>query len=199
MVDVPLNLRGEFELNTVRMTGDEQPGIRGEGEITRSVLDGVDLSETRLSPLVLFDTELRRVSLVNAKWSEVTAHRVELFSCQAVGIRLSCELLTDVYAQDCKFDYATLHVERIKGNAAFKGCSFRESVITGDLSGAVFLDCDFRETEFDVSKARQCDLRSSRLDKARGLITLHGAIVNAAQAVSAAAQLATEVGLTIEE
>ncbi|MGH3799413.1 MAG: hypothetical protein ACRDTD_04620 [Pseudonocardiaceae bacterium] len=44
---------------------------------------------------------------------------------------------------------------------AFVECSFRETAISGCLSGAVFLDCDFADTEFEAASAKGCDLQMS--------------------------------------
>lgn len=80
----------------------------------------------------------------------------------------------------------------------FDGCSLRAAVITGDLSGVVFTDCDLTATEFTATRAQGCDLRGSRLGAARGLLSLRGAKISADQAVDIADALAAEAGLVVE-
>ncbi|HEY3263498.1 MAG TPA: pentapeptide repeat-containing protein [Pseudonocardiaceae bacterium] len=193
----PAALRGEFEHELVRVDGGSQAGVRGGGSVAESVLAGVDLSQARLGPLMLTDAVFTQVDLSGAVLHEVTARRVELLRCRAMGVRLEFALVSDVYAEGCRFDYGSLHVARVKGRLAFRECTFREATIAGDLSDAVFLDCDFAGAEFDAGAAKGCDLRSSRLVGARGLLSLRGAMITADQAVSVADQLAAEAGLTV--
>ncbi|MGH3719662.1 MAG: pentapeptide repeat-containing protein [Pseudonocardiaceae bacterium] len=149
--------------------------------------------------MTLADTALEDVDLSNASIQRATARRVEMLRCRAIGLRLSIEQAADLYVEGCRLDFAVIHIEKIKGIAAFVGCSFRETVISGCLSGVVFLDCDFTDTEFEAASAKGCDLRMSRLAGARGLLNLRGALITVEQAVSVAHQLATETGLIIQD
>jgi uncharacterized protein YjbI with pentapeptide repeats len=79
----------------------------------------------------------------------------------------------------------------------FKGCTFRETTITGDLSNVRFTDCDFAETEFRATGAAKCDLRGSRLRSAKGLLSLRGAKISPEQAVAASNLIAAEAGLIV--
>jgi uncharacterized protein YjbI with pentapeptide repeats len=157
----------------------------------------VDLSGSCLGPVTLADTVFEDVDLSNASVQRVTVRRVELLRCRAIGLRLSIEQASDLYVEGCRFDFAAIHIEKIKGIAAFVGCSFRETEISGCLSGVVFGDCDFAETEFVTANAKGCDLRMSRLVGARGLLSLRGALITAEQAASVADRLATEAGLVV--
>lgn len=168
-----------------------------EGTIDSALLSDLDLAGAKLGPLTLSNVILRQVDLSNASLQQVVARRTEWRSCRAIGIRLSIDLATDLSIMDSKLDYATLHVEKVKGIAAFIGCSFREATISGDLSNTVFQDCDFTGTEFRARTASKCDLRTSRLTEARGLLTLRGATISMDQAVAMSAVIAAEAGLII--
>lgn len=87
----------------------------------------------------------------------------------------------------------------MKNAAVFSGCSFRETVFVGDLSNVVFTDCELNATEFEVSRAVDCDLRSSRLTDIRGLLRLRGAKISTEQAVSVARMIATESGMSVDD
>jgi uncharacterized protein YjbI with pentapeptide repeats len=193
----PAALSGDFEHELVRFDGGTQVQVRGSGSMSESVLAGVDMSGARLRQLTLTDVAFEQVDLSGAVLDEVTARRVELVRCRAMGLRLVVAQLADVYAEGCRFDYGTLHVERAKGRAAFRECTFREATISGDLSDTVFIDCDFAAADFQAALAKGCDLRSSRLVGARGLLSLRGAQITAEQAVSVADQLAAEAGLIV--
>lgn len=187
----------EFEMASVLLDGGEFAGAVGDGTIEGSVLRQVDLSEVKLGPLTMVDVVLRGVELSNASLQQVVVRRVELQACRAIGLKLSVELGTDLLVEDCRLDYASVHLEKVKGIAAFVGCSFREATISGDLSNTVFADCDFTETEFRVARAKECDLRTSRLDSARGLLSLRGAMISPEQAVAASTMIAAEAGLIV--
>ena len=162
-------------------------------------LDGLDLGGSRRSPLTLVDSVLRRCELSAAVWQGVTMRQVELLDCRARGWRLSVDLAQDVYLRGCRLDSATLRISRVRGLVVFSECVFTDAVVAGDLSSVVFLDCGFDNAEFAASAAAGCDLRSSRLAGARGLLTLRGARITTDQTVTIAPRLASEAGFTIDE
>jgi uncharacterized protein YjbI with pentapeptide repeats len=182
-----------------RPSGDAEPADELAEEMAVGVaLDGVDLAETRRSPLTLVDSVLRRCDLSAAVWQAVTMRQVEFLDCRALGLRLSVDLGQDVYLRDCRLDAATLRISRVRGMVVFDDCTFTDAVIGGDLSAVVFTGCTFDGAEFAATAADGCDLRGSRLGGARGLLTLRGARVTMDQAVSFAPRLASEAGFTIQ-
>ena len=123
----------------------------------------------------------------------------ELTDARAVGLGLSLDLAADLYAAQTRFDYAGIHLERIRGQVVFSDCSFREARLGGDLSGVVFRNCDLTDAEFTATAAKDTDLRSSRLAGARGLHSLRGAMIDVEQMVAVAGQLAAEAGLRVSD
>lgn len=197
LVEQRAAFKGEFTYEDARLGGGEQAGVTGEGSLRRCVVNGVDLSGAVLSHLDLMDVRLEGVDLSNASLGG-TAKRVELLRCRGIGLRLAVQQGADVYVHDSRLDYAVVEVGRVKGLLVFEGCSLREAVISGDLSGVVFSDCDLTGSEFTVSRAKDCDLRGSRLDAVRGLLTLRGAKISPSQAVDVADALAAEAGLVVD-
>ncbi|EMD25917.1 pentapeptide repeat-containing protein [Amycolatopsis azurea] len=195
----PAVFDGDFDFDAVQLEGGDQDGVRGGGEIARSLVSEVSLANARLDRLTLSDVVLEGVDLSNAAIRELSARRVEVLRCRAIGLGVSIASASDLYVENARFDYASLTVERVKGAAVFSGCSFRETVFSGDLSRLTFVDCDFTETEFAATGAAGCDLRGSRLSGVRGLLTLRGAKITAEQAVSIAGILAAESGLSVVE
>ncbi|MFK0247861.1 pentapeptide repeat-containing protein [Amycolatopsis azurea] len=198
----PAVFDGDFDFDAVHLDGGDQDGgdqdgVRGGGEIVRSLVSEVSLANARLDRLTLSDVVLEGVDLSNAAIRELSARRVEILRCRAIGLGVSIASASDLYVENARFDYASLTVERVKGAAVFSGCSFRETVFSGDLSRLTFVDCDFTETEFAATGAAGCDLRGSRLSGVRGLLTLRGAKITAEQAVSIAGILAAESGLSV--
>ncbi|MFC3453468.1 pentapeptide repeat-containing protein [Amycolatopsis speibonae] len=197
LIKEPAVFEGYFDLDSVHLDGGDQGGVRGGGEIVRSLVSEVSLANARLDRLTLSDVILEGVDLSNAAIRELSARRVEILRCRAIGLGVSIASAADLYVENARFDYASLTVERVKGSAVFSGCSFRETVFSGDLSRLIFVDCDFTETEFAATAAVDCDLRGSRLSGARGLLTLRGAKITAEQAISVAGILAAESGLSV--
>ena len=177
---------------------DEATGL-GDDLVIGASLDGLDLAGSRREPLSLVDSVLRRCDVSAAVWQAVTLRQVEVLDCRARGLRLSVDLAQDVYLSGCRFDQATLRVERVRGLVVFDGCVFTDAVVGGDLSSVVFTDCGFDEAEFAATRAAGCDLRSSRLAGARGLLTLRGARITGDQSVAIAARLAAESGFLVED
>jgi uncharacterized protein YjbI with pentapeptide repeats len=183
-----------------RPSGGTEPADELAEEMAVGIeYDGLDLAESRRSPLSLIDTVLRRCDLSAAVWQGVTMRQVELLDCRALGLRLSLDLAQDVYLEGCRFDAATLRISRVRGLVVFDGCTFTDAVVGGDLSAVVFSGCSFDGAEFAATSADGCDLRGSRLGAARGLLTLRGAKVTTDQAVAFAPRLASEAGFTVEE
>ncbi|MGH3888128.1 MAG: pentapeptide repeat-containing protein, partial [Pseudonocardiaceae bacterium] len=180
----PAGFKGEFDLEYSLVDTGEQAGVTGEGSVAHSVVRRVDLSGSRLGPVTLTDTALEDVDLSNASVQRAATRRVEMLRCRTIGLRLSIEQASDLYVEGCRLDFASIHIEKVKGIVAFIGCSFREATISGCLSGVVFLDCDFADTEFEAASAKGCDLQMSRLAGARGLLSLQGALITAEQAAS---------------
>lgn len=197
LVEQRAAFKGEFAYEDARLNGSGQAGVTGEGLLRRCVVDGVDLSCAVLAHLDVMDVRLEGVDLSNASVGGAVK-RVELLRCRGIGLRLALEHAVDMYAHDSRLDYAIIEIGRVKGLAVFDGCSLRESVISGDLSGVVFSDCDLTGAEFAANRAQDCDLRGSRLDAARGLLSLRGATISAAQALDVADALATEAGLIVD-
>jgi uncharacterized protein YjbI with pentapeptide repeats len=182
-----------------RPAGDlEEAAELGDDLLVGASLDGVDLGGSRRTPLSLVDTVLRRCDLSAAIWQAVTLRQVELLDCRARGLRLSVDLAQDVYLSGCRFDQATLRLERVRGLVVFDGCVFSDAVVGGDLSSVVFADCGFGDAEFAATRADGCDLRSSRLAGARGLLTLRGARITTDQCTSIAPRLAFEAGFALQ-
>jgi uncharacterized protein YjbI with pentapeptide repeats len=194
----PAILEADLDLDDVLVDGGDYTGLVADGTIAASIIQGVDLSRAKLSPLILSNVSLRQVDLSNASLQRLVARRTEWRTCRAIGLRLSIDHASDLSIVDCRLDYATIHLEKVKGGGAvFTGCSFREATIGGDLSNVRFVDCDFVETEFRATRAAKCDLRSSRLASARGLLSLRGATISSEQAVAVSLMIAAEAGLIV--
>jgi len=89
--------------------------VVGEGLLRRSLLTGADLSTAVLSPLELRDSQLLDVDLSNARVTSTAMHTVEVVACRGIGLNITIEQASDLYVEDCRFDYATMRIDRAKG------------------------------------------------------------------------------------
>lgn len=192
-----LSLIGRFVYDECQAEDIDQTGAVGRGSLHHVVVSRSSLAESRLAELELMDVVLRHVTIPNASWEQVTARRVEMVNCQAIGLQFGLTKAEDLYFEDCRLDYARLDVGQHRGVIVFHRCTFKEAVLSGDLSGIVFSECEFSGAEFHARRAASCDLTRSRLVGASGLLTLAGATITEEQAMALSGQLATEVGFVI--
>lgn len=200
MEDLPvseLSLTGRFAYEECRAEDADQTDAAGTGSLRNVVVSRSNLAGSRLTNLALIDIEFSTVVMANAVWEKVTARRMEMTNCQAVGFQLGISKGEDIYVEDCKLDYGRVEVDQQRGVIAFHRCTFNEAVLVGDLSGVIFSECEFRGAEFRARRAKDCDLTSSRLTGAFGLLTLAGAKITEEQAMTLSGQLATEAGFVI--
>ncbi|HEU5472320.1 MAG TPA: pentapeptide repeat-containing protein [Actinophytocola sp.] len=189
---------GAFDLDSALVDGGDATNATGAGALEACLVRQLNLSHAKLSPLTLVDVIMTGVDLSNATLHRVTARRTEFRTCRAIGLHLTLDNATDVSITDSRLDYATVDIAKVRGALVFTGCTFRESIISGDLSNTLFLDCDFHDTEFRATRAAGCDLRTSRITSAHGLLSLRGTKIDAEQALFLATILATEAGLIVD-
>jgi uncharacterized protein YjbI with pentapeptide repeats len=197
LVDEPADFHADFDYDGVRITGGDQTGVVGDGVLRGCLITGVNLTESRLSHLDLRVTRCTDLDLSNAGIDVNTMRSVEMTTCRGIGLRLGIGQAADLYVADCRLDYASIEITRVKGIAVFHACSFREARLFGDLSDTVFSDCDFTGAEFATQRAERCELAGSQIVGARGLLRLRGARITQDQAISVADALATEAGLVV--
>jgi uncharacterized protein YjbI with pentapeptide repeats len=192
-----LSLTGRFNHDESLGEDLDQADAQGYGLLRQVVVRRSSLAESRFTELELMNVAFRNVIMPNTSWEHVTARRVELIDCQAVGLQLGLAKAEDLYFEGCRLDYARLDVEQHRGAIVFHRCTFKEATLSGDLSGVVFSDCELGMAEFQARRAANCDLTSSRLPGASGLLTLVGAKITEEQASALSIQLASEVGFVV--
>lgn len=192
-----VSLAGHFDYDECLVEDIDQAGVSGHGALRHAVIARGSIADSRFTELELMDVAFRQLAVPNSTWEQVTARRVEVIDCLAVGLQLSLAKAEDLYFEGCRLDYSNVNVDQHRGIIAFHRCTFKEAVLGGDLSKTVFSECEFDGAEFQARNARKCDLTSSRLEGASGLLTLTGAIITGEQAVAMSGQLAAEIGFFV--
>jgi uncharacterized protein YjbI with pentapeptide repeats len=196
LTPAPARLRGKFAIRLERVHGD-QTGVRGEGSIIQSVADRLTAVNSHLSLLELIDVAFQGADLSNSVWDDVSARRVEFSGCRMAGTQILFDSTEDVAFIGCRLDYCALATRRVDGTVFFQNCTLSDASLAGRLDGFIFRDCNLSGMQFDALSAAGCDLRDSLISGAKGFVTLRGARISADQLTSAAAAIASDVGLEV--
>jgi len=188
----------DFELSELLVDGLEWTDAHADGSLDQSLLRGVDLSGTVLSPFEVVDATIERSVLSNGRWERATARRLEITDSKLVGWQAQFALAQDVYIADCQADFAGISIGTAKGPMVFERCRFMNATFVGDFSKTVFIDCKFPGADFSrVANAKGCDFRRAELSGITGLMSLRGALITADQAVEIAGELAIAAGFKL--
>jgi uncharacterized protein YjbI with pentapeptide repeats len=100
---------------------------------------------------------------------------------------------------DCRLDDANFRMAQLS-DVQFERCGLTTVDFTaGRLERVTFAGSDCSGADFTKVHCDEVDLRDTRLDGLRGIGSLRGAIVNRAQIVPIALDLALAVGLVVRE
>lgn len=162
---------------------------------SRLLMEGVQLSATRLTAPNFADVRLQTCDLANVIWPQAIVHRTEFVDCRLVGFQGS-----EAHFQNVLFRSSVANHTRWRF-ATFKHVRFEECDLSGadfqgaDLSGVVFWRCNLTNVEMSGATLKSADLRGSDITDLRvGTAEVPGAIVDHAQA----AYMASLLGLVIK-
>lgn len=163
--------------------------------LRRCVLDEAALGRARLLDSVV---ELPRgvgTALAEAELRDVAIHQPRLG-----GVQLGGATLTRVEVRGGRLDYLNFRQARLT-DVAFVGCVLTEPDLGGArLERVSFDDCELRDADLSHATLRDVDLRgAARLELARGVDRLRGAVVTAGQLLDLAPLLAARLGLRVAE
>ncbi|UCM88546.1 pentapeptide repeat-containing protein [Streptomyces marincola] len=161
---------------------------------------GLKAQGVRLAGVRVDSVEFTGCELGSLRWSDSKVTRTVFRDCKLMGAMLTDVALDNVLFENCKLDYSALSRVRAAGPVLFSRCSLRETTLTAaDLSGALFDDCDLRQTEFDGGTYRGLDLRGNDLGRLRGVASLSQVIIDRAQTLQLAEAIAAELDVTYGE
>lgn len=163
-------------------------------------LDGAVMAGSRLRSVTMIDVVARRVDASNADWRGARLRRVVFEACRMTGLNLAEADGEEVTFRDCKLDFATFQLGRLRG-AAFEGCVLDEATFSAaTLIDVRFAGSQLRRVELDGVRMTRVDLRGAEIEDPRCRVTdLRGAIVDPVQLVGLAPILADGLGIAVEE
>nr|BFD84126.1 pentapeptide repeat-containing protein [Streptomyces sp. Xyl84] len=163
-------------------------------------LRGCVLDDASLRRARLFDTVLTGVRGVGTDLAEATLRDVELTDARLGGVQSHGAVLERVRIRGGKIDYLNLRKARLR-DVVFEGCVLVEPDFGGArLERVEFVDCVLKGVDFGGAALTDVDLRgAARLEIARGVDRLAGAVISTGQLLDLAPVLAAELGVRVED
>ncbi|OKI10082.1 hypothetical protein A6A06_05605 [Streptomyces sp. CB02923] len=157
------------------------------------------LDETALSRARFIDSVLEGVRGVGTDLSQASLRDVEVLDARLGGVQMHAAVLEGVLVRGGKIDFLNLRKAKLK-DVTFEGCVLVEADFAGaELERVSFDDCTLSRADFSGVRMRDVDLRGvDRLDIARGIDRLAGAVISAAQLMELAPAFAAEIGVRVE-
>ncbi|MER8041898.1 pentapeptide repeat-containing protein [Streptomyces sp. NPDC094032] len=178
------------------LTGQDGAGAR----FLDCALRGCSLDEARLTSARFLDSVLEGVRGVGTDLAGAQLRDVELVDARLGGTQLHGAVLERVWVRGGKADYLNLRSAKLK-DVVFKGCVLSEP----DFGGAVlerveFVDCVLLGADFGGARMKDVDLRTvQRLEIARGVDALAGAVISTGQLLDLAPVFAAQLGVRVED
>ncbi|MER7950971.1 pentapeptide repeat-containing protein [Streptomyces sp. NPDC096079] len=184
-----------LELAGLDLTDQSGEGARFlDCALRECALDG-----TRLTAARFLDSVLTGVRGVGTQLAGAQLRDVEVVEARLGGTQLHGAVLERVVFRGGKIDYLNLREAKLK-DVVFEGCVLSEP----DFGGAVlerveFADCVLTGVDFTGVRLRDVDLRGvQRLEIARGVESLAGAVISPPQLLDLAPVLAARLGVRVE-
>jgi uncharacterized protein YjbI with pentapeptide repeats len=171
--------------------------VRRIGSIRDSQLlfERVSFAECEIGSANLFDTQFFGCDFSNAMLRNLEATRVEFVDCKLVGTNAFGCRMQDVLIDRCDASFAQFGEGRLR-RCEIRASQFRESALNRmEFEGTRLHEVILRQADLGETSLAGLDLSTCEID---GIVLriedLHGAIVNAAQAM----ELARFLGVTIK-
>jgi uncharacterized protein YjbI with pentapeptide repeats len=169
----------ELALEDVDLSDVEAEHVEISGcRLTRCKLAGTDLDK-----LVLVDTELTQCDVANARWSDAAVTRLAITSSRLTGFAGPGMSIQHGTVRDSVLDFASFRFAKFQ-KVEFSDCRLQNAdFVSANLSGTVFRRCDLSGAEFSQVKAAKAVFVDCTWDGAKGLVSLAGATVAAANPI----------------
>ncbi|MFB7031221.1 MULTISPECIES: pentapeptide repeat-containing protein [unclassified Streptomyces] len=193
-------LEPDGDYDGLELSGLDLAGQSGEGaRFLDCALRECALDGTRLTNARFLDSLLSGVRGVGTDLAGAQLRDAEVVEARLGGVQLHGAVLERVVVRGGKIDYLNLRSAKLK-DVVFEGCVLSEP----DFGGAVlerveFVDCALTGADFSGARLRDVDLRGARrLEIARGVDSLAGAVISTTQLFDLAPVLAAQLGVRVE-
>ena len=182
-----------IEFVDLDLTGQDAADVRIlDSSLGHCAVEGLSLRRARILGSLIADAYGASVDFANSTWrnSLVTGGRLG-------AVQLPGATLTAVRFRGTKLDYLNLSGAQLD-DVTFEGCALGDVDARGATLRAVrFGDCSINELNVTEARLAKVDLSGARLSSLIGVDNLRGAIINHAQLLDLAPQLAAQLGVEV--
>ncbi|MFB9516734.1 pentapeptide repeat-containing protein [Streptomyces purpureus] len=194
-------LEPDGDYDGLAFTGLDLAGQAGAGArfMDCAVRDCV-VDETRLTAARVLDCVLTGIRGVGTDLAGASLRDVEIVDARLGGTQLHGAVLERVLVRGGKIDYPNLRTAKLR-DVVFEGCVLNEPDFGGArLERVEFRDCVLTGADFGAARMKDVDLRTvERLEIARGVDALAGAVISTGQLLDLAPVFAAHLGVRVED
>jgi uncharacterized protein YjbI with pentapeptide repeats len=205
MIDSPLSssmvaLKDELEIEDTELLEVDWAGrVATSISVNTVVIIKSDFTAAKLPNTTFMDVRLEKCQLAGTVIEGGGLNRVEIISAQASGLTITQSRLKDVLFKDCHLNLANFRFTNFK-NVIFENCILTEADFAySQMDQVSFQNCQLNDTEFSGVKFQKVDLRTSSIEKIKGVAYLKGVTIDNLQLITLAPLLAQELGLKVLE
>jgi uncharacterized protein YjbI with pentapeptide repeats len=182
-------------------------------------LDGMDLGETAIEGLDIRASELKKVTMAQARYEKLKLSDSTMTDCSITtttlaqtewryvavrgsrfgGVQMQRAHLKHVLFDNCMFDVVNFRFAKLE-SVVFRNCVLREADwYNAVLKQVAFEDCELVAPDFTSMSATGVDMSSSQLADVRGFRGLGGVTISSLQLVTLAPYMADELGIRVQD
>lgn len=192
-------LEPDGDYDGVEFAGLDLAGQGGPGaRFLDCALRDCGVDGTRLTGARVLDSVLSGIRGVGTDLAGAALRDVEIVDARLGGTQLHGAVLERVLVRGGKIDYLNLREAKLK-DVVFEGCVLSEPDFgRAGLERVEFRDCVLTGADFSGARMKDVDLRSvQRIEIARGVDALSGAVISTAQLLDLAPVFAAQLGVRV--
>jgi uncharacterized protein YjbI with pentapeptide repeats len=190
-----------FAIDSVHLvSGSALPEVRARGgQFVNVRMSGIRMPGAGLRAVRFDDVLAEDLDAAGADWTGGGLNRVIFRRARLTGVQLPEAEVRDVTFSDCKLDYANFRMAKL-AHVTFERCVFIETDFGGaELSLVRFDDCQIAKMDITKATFSRVDLRGSAVGFVGSVSALRGAIINTNQLMDLAHDLASELGIEVND
>jgi uncharacterized protein YjbI with pentapeptide repeats len=192
-------LKTAANISEARVVGSRLTGVAANSiGFERMVLEDTEISSSRLKKSSFEDVLLSRCLVFGTDFDSSGWRRVRFDQGIASGMALSGSTVRDVCFDRAKLNLANFRDARLI-DVSFVDCDLTEADFqSAGMKKVRFLNCVMEGVDFSGCKMSEVDLTSSDIGTIRGVMSLRGAKMDAAQLISLSPAFAVEIGIEVK-
>jgi hypothetical protein len=159
----------------------------------------VNFAQTELDRALISDSGFEGCDLANLRARDCSIVRAVLHGNRMTGLSWAEGSVRETLFDGCRMDMSSFRFSTFK-NVVFAGCKLIQADFQeADLRGARFESCDLTAAQFSNAQMEGTRLAGCVLAGVNGVTGLHGSIVTSQDVLALTYDLASALGITIED